>query len=49
MHYDRIDVSEGIVVNKTNESKEGDICHYLYCLDKGLSFNCMFAMVAMIY
>ena len=26
--YDRIDVSEGIDVNKTNESKESDICNY---------------------
>ena len=31
-YYDRIDVSGGIAggidVNKTNESKECDICHY---------------------
>ena len=26
--YDRIDVSEGIDINKTNASKESDICHY---------------------
>ena len=26
--YDRIDISEGIDVNKTNSSKECDICHY---------------------
>ena len=26
--YDRIDISEGIDVNKTNLSKECDICHY---------------------
>ena len=26
--YDRIDVLEGIDVNKTNASKECDICHY---------------------
>ena len=26
--YDRIDVSEGIDVNKTNESIESDICNY---------------------
>ena len=26
--YDRIDVLEGIDVNKTNTSKECDICHY---------------------
>ena len=28
LHYDRIDVSEGIGVNKTSKSKECDICHY---------------------
>ena len=29
MLYDnRIDVSEGIDINKTNASKEWDICHY---------------------
>ena len=27
-YYDRIDVSEGIDVNKTSASKECDICHY---------------------
>ena len=30
LYYDRIDVSEGIDVNKTNESKECDICHCWY-------------------
>ena len=28
LYYDRIDVSEGIDVNKTSESKVCDICHY---------------------
>ena len=28
LRYDRIDVSEGIDVNKTSSSKECDICHY---------------------
>ena len=28
LYYDRIDVSEGIDVNKTSASKECDICHY---------------------
>ena len=26
--YDRIDISEGIDINKTNASKERDICYY---------------------
>ena len=39
LYYDRIDVSEGIDVNKTRESKECDICHYWYFLDKGFKFQ----------
>ena len=38
LEYNRIDVSEGIDVNKTNASKEYDICHYWYFLDKELRF-----------
>ena len=32
LYYDRIDISEG--TNKSSESKECDICHYWYFLDK---------------
>ena len=28
--YDRIDISEGIDINKTSASKECDICRYWY-------------------
>ena len=28
LYYDRIDISEGIDVNKTNKAIECDICHY---------------------
>ena len=28
LYYDRIDVSEGIDVNKASASKECDSCHY---------------------
>ena len=28
LEYDRINVSEGIYINKTNASKECDISHY---------------------
>ena len=31
--YDRLDISEGIDANKTNLSKECDICHYWYFRD----------------
>ena len=27
LEYDRIDISEGIDINKTNASKERDICY----------------------
>ena len=30
LEYDRIDISEGIDINKTNASKECDICDYLF-------------------
>ena len=30
IEYDRIDVSEGIDINKTSKSKERKICHYWY-------------------
>ena len=33
VEYDRIDVLEVIDVNKTNASKECDICHYWYFKD----------------
>ena len=29
LYFDRIDVSEGIDVNRTSVSKERDICHYI--------------------
>ena len=37
--YDIMNVSEGIDVNKTNESKECDIYHYWHFLDKGFNFQ----------
>ena len=37
-YYDRIEVSEETYFNKTSASKECDICHYLYFLNKGLRF-----------
>ena len=30
LYYDRIDISEGIDINKTSASKECVICHYMY-------------------
>ena len=34
LEYDRIDISERIDTNKTSASKECNICHYRYFLDK---------------
>ena len=39
LEYDRIDISEGIDVNKTNLSKECDICHYWYLKDIGFKYE----------
>ena len=39
IYYDRIDIPEGIDVNKTSESKEYDIWHYWYFLNKGFKFQ----------
>ena len=37
--YERTDISEGIDVNKTNLSKECDICHYWYFKDIGFKYE----------
>ena len=39
LYYDRIDVSEGIDVNKTSETKECNICHHWYFLNKEIKFK----------
>ena len=39
LYYDRIDVSEEIDINKTSTSKECDIRHYWYFLNKGFEFQ----------
>ena len=43
LEYERIDVSEGIDLDKTSASKECDICHYWYFLDK--NFKCEIVMI----
>ena len=37
--YDRIDISEGIDVKKTNVSKECDICYYWYFKDISFKYE----------
>ena len=39
LEHDRIDISEVIDVNKTNLSKECDICHYWYFKDVGFKYE----------
>ena len=39
LYFDRIDVPEGIDVNKTSQSEECDICHYCYFLYEGFKFQ----------
>ena len=39
IYYDRIDVSEGIDVNKISASKECDNCHYWYFLNYSFKFQ----------
>ena len=39
LEYDRIDIAERININKTNASKECDICPYWYFLDKGFKYE----------
>ena len=39
LECDRIDILEGIDINKTNASKECDICHYWYFLRKNCNYE----------
>ena len=39
LEYDRIDVPEGIDVNKTNASKECDAFHYWFFKDIGFKYE----------
>ena len=48
LEYDRIDISEGIDVNKRSASKECDICHFGMLKIWVLSMNHIFVMVVMI-
>ena len=38
LYFNKIDIAEGIDVNKTSKSKECDICNYWHFLDKGFKF-----------
>ena len=37
--YNKIDISEGIDINKSNKSKECMVCHYWYFLDLNYTYE----------
>ena len=39
LRYQKIDISEGIDINKTNASKECELCHYWFFKDIGFRFE----------
>ena len=39
LEYNRIDISEGIDIDKTNKSKECNICHYWCSLDNNFNYD----------
>ena len=39
LQYERIEVSEGIDINKSDKSKECMICHYWYFKDIGCKYG----------
>ena len=39
VQYKKIDVSEGIDLNKTSASKECELCHYCFFKDVGFKFE----------
>ena len=39
LQYEKINVSEGLDVNKTSASKECELCHYLFFKDVGFKFD----------
>ena len=39
LYFDRIDVSEGLDINKTSASRECNICHYWYFLNFSFQFQ----------
>ena len=48
LEYDRIDISEGIDINRISISKEYDICHFWYFKDIGFKYEPNFVMVVII-
>ena len=49
LQYEKIDISEGINLNKISASKECELCHYWSYKDVGFKFEKMFVIDVMIY
>ena len=49
LQYERIDVSEGIDLNKSDKSKECMICHYWFLKTLVINMNHIFVINVMIY
>ena len=48
LEYDRIDISEGIVIKKCKEtSRECSLCKFYYFLDKNFNYGPIYAMFVM--
>ena len=49
LQYEKIDVSEGIDINKTSASRECEFCHYCFLEMLDLNLKSMFVMDVMLY
>ena len=48
LKYDKIDVTEGIDLDKTNKSKECMFCHYWYYLNKNFTYGPFIVIIKII-
>ena len=48
LKYDKIDVTEGIDLDKTNKSKECMFCHYWYYLNKIFTYGPFIVIIKII-
>ena len=49
LRYQKINISEGLDVNKTNASRECELCHYWFLIILDLNLKYMFVINVMIY
>ena len=49
LQYQKIDVSEGIDINKTSASKECELCHHWFLKILDLNLKSIFVIDVMIY